>query len=51
MCFDRGSQKRKLDNYLNFFQVLFYQHPTWRDSNAFVSVDVRALQGPSPYGR
>lgn len=26
MCFDRGSQKRKLDNYLNFFQVLHFPH-------------------------
>ena len=27
MCFDRGSQKRKLDNYLNFFQVLPHPRP------------------------
>lgn len=26
MCFDRGSQKRKLDNYLNFFQVRPFSH-------------------------
>lgn len=23
MCFDRGTQKKKLDNFLIFFQVLF----------------------------
>ena len=24
MCFDRGSQKRKLDSFLIFFQVCFF---------------------------
>ena len=50
MCFDRGSQKRKLDNYLNFFQVLPHSYPCGGMLKLSYSVDVRALQGPSSHG-
>ena len=51
MCFDRGSQKRKLDNYLSFFQVLPYSHPMWDLSEVFAPTDVCAMQGSSSHGR
>lgn len=28
MCFERGSQKRKLDSFLVFFQVIFFSFPS-----------------------
>lgn len=34
MCFDRGSQKRKLDNFLVFFQVFGLLFITERINNA-----------------
>ena len=43
MCFDKGSQKRKLDNYLNFFQVFSSSHHMLKYPQVLTPIDVPAL--------
>jgi regulator of nonsense transcripts 2 len=51
MCFDRGTQKKKLDNFLTFFQVGVLAVQLQNAISLIVNDSVlHLLQGPPPYG-
>lgn len=51
MCFDRGTQKKKLDNFLTFFQVGVLAIQLQKANSLIVNDSVlHSLQGPPPYG-
>ena len=51
MCFDRGTQKKKLDNFLIFFQVGVLAVQLQNAISLMVNDSVlHSLQRPSPYG-
>jgi hypothetical protein len=49
MCFDRGAQKKKLDNFLTFFQVRPLRHCFQLDDDIFTVLC--ALQTRPSHGR
>jgi len=51
MCFDRGTQKKKLDNFLIFFQVGVLAVELQNAINLIVNdLVLHSLQRPPPYG-
>jgi regulator of nonsense transcripts 2 len=51
MCFDRGTQKKKLDNFLTFFQVGVLAIQLQSSVSLIVNdLVLRSLQRPPPYG-
>ena len=51
MCFDRGTQKKKLDNFLTFFQVGVLAIQLQNAISLIVhDLVLHLLQGPPPYG-